>query len=173
LRGTYRAPAVRRMVGNISIAFASNTAATVTWPGGTLVIQRFDIVADGAQYGATDGDPETGWWWSATESGRGYFIETQGAGRALFVGGYMYDADGQAVWYISGGGLTQAGSIGAGMSHTGPFSEYANGQSMGGDWHPPTAIGSRGTVSFQFRNTREAILTLPDGRQVTLTRFVF
>lgn len=173
LRGSYRAPGVRRMVGTMRIDFTSDTTATVTWPGGTMEIQRFDIVSNGAVQGSEDGDPETGWWWSESESGRGYFIETQGSGRTMYLGGYMYDSDGAPVWYIAGGGLQPGATVGTGLSHTGPFSEYANGQSLGGDWHPANPIGSRGTITIQFVSAREAILTLPDGQQVTLTRFVF
>jgi hypothetical protein len=173
LRGSYRSPSVRRMVGTMTIDFTGDTTATITWPGGTMAIERFNIVSGGSAEGSADGDPETGWWWSESESGRGYFIETQGSGRTLYLGGYMYDADGAPVWYIAGGGLQAGATVGSGLSHTGPFSEYANGQWLGGPWRAPDVAGPRGTITVQFVSAREAILTLPDGQQVTLTRFVF
>lgn len=172
LRGSYRSPSVKRIVGDMTIAFTGDTTATVTWPGGTLPIERFDIVSGGVADGSVDGDPEAGWWWNEEESGRGYFIETQGGNRTVYLGGYMYDTDGAPVWYIAAGGL-QAGTFGSGLTLTSDFSEYANGQSMGGAWQAPRSAGSHGTVSIQFVSAREAILTLPDGKQVTLTRFVF
>lgn len=172
LRGLYRKPEVRRIVGDIRIDFSSETAGTVTWPGGTMAIQRYDIVSGGAYEGSADGDPEAGWWWNEFESGRGYFIESQGSGRTAYVGGYMYDSDGAPVWYIAIGGL-QAGALNTGLTLTGELSEYANGQSLGGAWQSPRVAGPRGTVTIQFTSATTATLTLPDGRQVTLTRFAF
>ena len=86
LSGAYQAPSVRGIVGTLTILFTSATAATVSWPGGTtLAIERFNIVSGGVTAGSTTGDPDKGWWWSSTESGRGYFLETQGSARSLYM----------------------------------------------------------------------------------------
>ncbi len=173
LSGAYRSPSVRRSIGTMIIAFTGDTTATITWPGGSLAIQRFDIVPGGVAGGGDGGDPETGWWWCKDEPGRAFFIEAQGSSRATYVGGYMYDADGHAVWYIANGNLRPGATVGSGLSFTGTFAEYANGQSLGGEWRQPAMAGDRGAMTIQFGGTREAVLTLPGGRQVFLTRFVF
>ncbi len=173
LTGAYRPAAVRRVIGTMTIAFTGDTTATLTWPGGTMAIRRFDIVTGGVSGGGAEGDPETGWWWCKDEPGRAYFIEAQGSNRATYVGGYMYDADGQAVWYVASGNLRAGPAIGGGLSFTGSFAEYADGQTLGGAWRQPGIARERGRVTIQFTGTRDAVMTQPDGRQVTLTRFAF
>ncbi|MFX8957423.1 hypothetical protein ABTN31_18890, partial [Acinetobacter baumannii] len=42
--------------------------------------------------------PQTGWWWSANEPGRGYSIEARNNG--LFLAAYMYSSSGPSVWYV-------------------------------------------------------------------------
>ncbi len=172
LSGSYRAPEVRRTVGTVSITFSSSTTGTLTWPGGTIAIERFDIVSGGVAAGSATGDPEKGWWWSSSESGRGYFIETQGSTRAIFMAAYMYDTDNSAVWYAAGGGVL-ASSLLVGNSFTGTLSEYGNGQSLGGTYRSPTITATRGTITIDFTSSTRAVLTLPSGQQVNLTRFTF
>ncbi|MBL8689748.1 MAG: hypothetical protein JNL04_11645 [Rhodospirillaceae bacterium] len=172
LSGTYRAPEVRRTIGTVSITFSSSTAGTLTWPGGTIAIERFDIVSGGVVAGSASGDPEKGWWWSSSESGRGYFIETQGSSRAIFMAAYMYDTDNTAVWYAAGGGVL-ASSLLVGNSFTGTLSEYGNGQTLGGAWQAPTITSIKGSITIDFTSSTQAVLTLPSGAQVSLTRFTF
>ena len=43
--------------------------------------------------------PQAGWWWNPAESGRGFFLEWQGG--QLLMAGYMYDDNGNPVWYLS------------------------------------------------------------------------
>jgi hypothetical protein len=172
LGGAYQAPSASRIAGTMTIDFSSATTGTLTWPGGSVAIERFNIVPGGVAAGSASSDPEKGWWWSASESGRGYFIETQGAGRTLFMAAYMYDPDGSAVWYASGGGL-QSDISGTGSTFTGTLSEYANGQALGGAYQSPSVVATRGTISIAFTSSTTATLTLPSGQQVALTRFAF
>lgn len=173
LSGSYQAPAVRRIVGTLTILFTSATAATVSWPGGTTqAIERFNIVSGGVAAGSATGDPEKGWWWSSSESGRGYFLETQGSARSLYMASYMYDADGSAVWYVASGTL-QAGVFGVGSTYTGYLVEYSGGQTLGGTWQSPSLAGLRGAITVEFTGSTQATLTLPSGAQVALTRFTF
>jgi CubicO group peptidase (beta-lactamase class C family) len=172
LGGSYRANSVNRIAGTMSIAFTSATTGTLTWPGGSVAIERFNITSGGVSAGSASGDPQKGWWWGASESGRGYFIETQGANRTLFMAAYMYDTDGSAVWYSASGDL-QTSVSGTGRTFTGTLSEYANGQTLGGAYQAPTVMATRGTISIEFTTTTTATLTLPSGAQVALTRFTF
>jgi hypothetical protein len=48
---------------------------------------------------AAHADPEVGWWWNPDESGRGFFIESQGGN--VFLAGYFYENDGRATWLVS------------------------------------------------------------------------
>lgn len=173
LSGAYQAPSVRQIVGTLTILFTSATTATVSWPGGsTLAIERFNIVSGGVTAGSATGDPEKGWWWSSSESGRGYFLETQGSTRSFYMASYMYDADGSAVWYVTSGTL-QAGVFGVGSIYTGYLVEYSGGQTLGGTWQSPSLAGLRGAITLEFTGPTQATLTLPSGTQVTLTRFTF
>ncbi|MBI3499935.1 MAG: peptidoglycan DD-metalloendopeptidase family protein [Proteobacteria bacterium] len=165
LDGSYQAPTLLGSSGAISIAFASPTTATLTWPGGTIPIQRFDIVSGGVATGPTNDAPETGWWWSAAESGRGYFAEIQGS--TLFLSTYMYNAAGQPVWYVTENTLT------APLTYQGRLLEYAGGQALTGSYRSPSLAGDRGAVVVQFTSDTDGILTLPNGRPIRLTRYRF
>jgi hypothetical protein len=44
LNGAYQAPSLAPPLGTISITFSADNQATLTWPGGTIPIQRFNFV---------------------------------------------------------------------------------------------------------------------------------
>lgn len=161
LTGAYRPAAVKNNASNVSLNCSSRTACNLTWAGGTVPLQRF--IFDSAAKPASA--PETGWWWNTAESGRGYFLEMQG--NTLFATGYMYDPGGNALWYLASGAATATG-------FQSNWSQYANGQTLAGHYVAPVVSNSNvGAVSLQFTDTTHAILTLPDGRQVSITRFRF
>ena len=153
--------------GNISIIFTDSSHGTLTWPGGTIPIQRFDVVTGGAAMTPAAGTPETGIWWNPAESGRGFALEIQAG--TMFLGGYMYDASGNPVWYLSGQALmTDA------MTYIGTWDQYGNGQTMTGTYTPATLVNTNvGTVRIDFSDTENATLTLPDGGTINITRFRF
>lgn len=176
LTGPYQAPVTTPSPGSISIAFKSATEGTLTWPGGSMPIIRFRYAVGGR------GFPESGWWWSPNESGRGFSIETQG--NVLFIAGYMYDTAGNPIWYISAGpmtSITTGGGIYGGSdrmtttwSYSGTWQQYANGQAMGAPYRAPTLVsGNVGNLSLVFSDSQNATMTLPDGRKIPLTRFGF
>ncbi len=110
--------------------------------------------------------PETGGWWNPEESGRGFFIE---ASHGTLVGRFlMYDANGNAVWYLTAGSLTSDGSF------TGKLLQYAGGQTLTGDYVAPKVVNDAvGTVSIKFSDSSTGVLTLPNGRQINIQRFKF
>ena len=165
--GPYVAPIVTGSAGDISIIFTDASHGTLTWPGGTIPIQRFDVVAGGAAMTPPLGTPETGIWWNPAESGRGFALEIQGG--TMFLGGYMFDASGNPIWYSSGQTpMTDA------MTYVGVWEQLGNGQTMTGTYQPATPVNANvGTVRIQFSDTQNATLTLPDGRQIPITRFRF
>lgn len=110
--------------------------------------------------------PQTGWWWNPDESGRGLSIEV--SGNNLFMAFYLYDSTGERAWYTAAGVLGEDGLFSA------PLQEFSGGQTLTGGYKAPTIINNNvGTISIQFSDSTNAVLTLPDGRRVPITRFRF
>jgi hypothetical protein len=167
LTGTYQAPSLSTQgFGNVAIDFSSDTQGTMTWAGGVIPIQRFDIVSGGSTATQPDTNPETGWWWNPAESGRGFAIEIQNG--SIYFAGYMYDAVGNPIWYLANGPMASANSF------EGQWTQYGNGQTLIGPYVPPVlANANAGNVSLAFIDASHAVLTLPGGRQIPLDRFSF
>lgn len=165
LDGGFQEATLAGDVGAVSLDFTSETAATLTWPGGTVALQRFDIVTSGVAAGPVADAPETGWWWNASEPGRGYFAEIQGS--TLFLSGYMYDSRGQATWFVTQNVLTEP------LTYQGSLLEYAGGQTLTGAFQLPAGPVSRGAVTIQFTSATDGTMTLPNGASIALTRYRF
>jgi hypothetical protein len=167
LTGAYQ-PATQSSTGGFAtVTFSTPTQGTLTWPEGTIPIQKFDFGPGGSAAVQPVGTPEPGWWWAPNEGGRGYSIEIQGG--VMYLAAYMYDAQGNPVWYASG----PANMTGL-MTYQGTWQQYGNGQTLTGTWHPAQVTNSNaGSVTIQFSSTTAAMLTFPDGRQVAIERFAF
>jgi hypothetical protein len=165
LTGAYQAPAAPTSLGTVTVSFTDSRNGTLVWPGGSIPITRFAIAA------ATTNPPpafapENGWWWSTTESGRGYFMEF--LNNQAFIAGYMYDASGNPLWYVTGNAMSGP------QAFQGSWSQFANGQTLTGAYKPNALVNANvGPVSFQFESATKGTLTLPGGRQVVVTRFGF
>ena len=148
-------------VGNITLQFTDATHGTLTWPGGTIPIERFIFSS-----GTPAFQPETGWWWNEAESGRGFAIEIQG--NHLFMAGYMYDGAGNPIWYVTEGAMASS------TLYQNTWLQFANGQTLTGPFKQNQLInGNAGAITLQFNSATTATLTLPGGRQIALTRFIF
>lgn len=167
LTGTFRAPTSTRNIGDISITFSDPNHGTLTWPGGTIPIQRYDFGPGGSGATPPPGTPQTGWWWNAEEGGRGYSIEVQG--NTMFLGGYMYDVFGNPIWYASGPmAMTNT------TTYRGAWNEYGNGQTLAGLFQLAQVVNPNvGAVTIQFSSTTTATMTLSGGRQIPLSKFPF
>ena len=167
LTGAYKSATLAPKLGTLSITFTDSTHGSLTWTGGgTIPIQRFDFGPGGAAATQAAGTQQAGWWWSSTEGGRGYAIEVQGG--FMYLAGYMYDASGKPVWYLASGNMTGT------TLFQGQWQQFGNGQTLGGVYKAPiVANGTAGNLTIQFSTTRAATLTLPDGRQISFTRFAF
>jgi hypothetical protein len=166
LTGAYQVPSLAPSLGSISIAFTSDTQGRITWPGGTVPIQRFDIVPGGSTTTQPATNPQTGWWWNEQESGRGFAIEVQNG--TLWLAGYMYDANGNPTWYLATGPMISSSEF------QGAWAVFGGGQTLTGSYVPPTVTNANGgSVTLQFTNPTVATLTLPDGRQIPFERFNF
>jgi len=167
LGGSYQPATYLGSVGTIQIYFGASNSAYVVFPGGSgTAITRFDFTTNGSVGGALPGYPQTGWWWNASEGGRGYFIEAQNT--AIFVSFYMYNAAGQAVWYVASGSMISSSVF------QGTIQEYSGGSALSdGIFRAPTGSVNAGAVTIQFGTTTSATMTLPNGSQIALTRFAF
>src|SRR5678815_6038419 len=120
--------------GSITLAFSDAAHGTMIWPGGTVAIERFNIVPNGLTLAPQANQPESGWWWNPAESGRGYFLEWQGG--QLFMAGYMYDDAGNPVWYLSGNSSPATNLQG----YSNVWQLYGNGQTLTGAYRAPSAV---------------------------------
>lgn len=161
LGGTYRPAQVKSIATPMQLECETSTTCTLTLSDRRVEIKRFHFEA--TEEGAKA--PETGWWWNADESGRGFFLEVQG--NTLFLAGYMYDTAGNAVWYIASG-------TDANFSQGTSWTEYANGQTLMGSYQAAQLKNNAvAPLKLVFSSLKRAVLTLPDGRTVALRRFEF
>ena len=168
LAAGYRAPGPATNAGPITLAFGDATRGAMIWPGGTVAIERFNIVPNGLGIAPQANQPQSGWWWNPAESGRGFFLEWQGG--QLFMAGYMYDDSGNPIWYLSSN-TTPSTNL---QSYTNTWWQYANGQTLTGPFKPATQVSNNvGPVSIQFTGTDAAVMTLPGGRTTNIRRFRF
>jgi hypothetical protein len=162
LGGAYRAPDAVK-AGAITLSFSSPTQGTMTWPGGSVPIERQPLVPGGLEAPAQENVPETGWWWNPQESGRGFFIEWQ-KGYAD-IAGYMYDDQGRPTWYIAVYETPNA------RAFSGSWWTFANGQSMGGAYRTATRTSDNfAPLAINFTSATTAVMTLPNGRTTNLIR---
>ena len=165
LTGNYKSPTQGSSPGNISVTFSDTTHGTLTWPGGTIPIQRFEFVTNGLANPPTATQPQTGWWWNANEGGRGFSVEVQASN--AFIATYMYDNGGNPVWYASGPAAL------VNNVYQGTWTAYTGGQILLGTYQPPTGTINAGTLTVQFASPTAGTLTLPNGRQIPIQRFSF
>ena len=119
--------------GRVTLTFNSATNGTLIWPGGTVPIQRLPFVQNGLQLAPLPNQPENGWWWNEDESGRGFFMEWQGD--SLDVAAYLYDDQGDPVWYLTVAKMSGPDS----RSFASDWWSFANGQTLTGDGGPTRA----------------------------------
>jgi len=154
LFGPYATPVGPNTVGTITVHFSDNTHGTVTWPGGTVAIERHVFGTGDAAF-----KPYTGWWWNPAESGSGYSIEVQG--NNLFVVGFSYDGSGRPVWYFSAGPMSTA------STYHGDVLQFGNGQTIDGPYHPPGPPTAIAKVDVDFNAVNQAKLTFTRAAALT------
>jgi hypothetical protein len=158
LFGAYRFPGSIVDIGAITIRFADDTHATLTWPGGTVEIERQiygDVEAEAAAWFTFDSfGPHTGWWWDPDESGRGYSIEVQGS--SLFLAGFMYDDAGNPLWYFGAGPMTTERHFESDLLL------FSGGQTMAGPYRAPASPRNAGRISIDFSAEDRATITTSD-----------
>ncbi|KAF0812976.1 Extracellular basic protease [Andreprevotia sp. IGB-42] len=164
LAGSYKAPQMTGTVGDVSLKFTDASHLVMNWPGGQVQLERFDIVPGSLARPQQGFRPDSGWWWNPAEAGSGYAIEVQGD--QLFVAGFMYDEQGNPTWMVSSGTMT------ANNAYAGNWVSYAGGQPMVGSYRAPVVTNpAAGALRLAFSDSRNVVMTLPNGAKKTLTRF--
>lgn len=166
LTGAYQQATQGASPGNVSITFSDASDGMLTWPGGTIPIQRYQFTPGGLGSPPTATQPQTGYWWNAAEGGRGYTIEVQN--NIAFVAAYMYDASGNPVWYASGPARLTGNN-----TYQGNWTIFTGGETLTGTYQPPTGSADAGSLTIQFTSATAGTLTLPDGRQIPIQRYAF
>ncbi|HQW64845.1 MAG TPA: hypothetical protein PLC02_13010 [Pseudomonadota bacterium] len=109
--------------------------------------------------------PEPGFYWNTGESGTGYAIELQD--NFLFLATYTYLPNGQAVFYTSGGFLTND------TTYTGVINQFSGGSCITCTPFTPPGTGQNvGTVTIVFDTEQSANITW-NGRTFRIERFNF
>ncbi|MFO1304723.1 MAG: hypothetical protein U1F54_13405 [Burkholderiales bacterium] len=99
--------------------------------------------------------PEVGWWWNPSESGRGFFVESLNG--IIYIAGYFYESDGRATWLVAGGPNSDS------YSYQGRLLAFGNGQTLAGDYRPPSAPADAGPVSITFSDDTHGTIVWPGG----------
>ncbi len=161
LTASYRPASLVGSTGNIDLACATESACTLIWPGGAVPITRMIWDTGGTPASA----PETGWWWNSSESGRGFFLEQQGA--TLVASAFVYENDGRSVWYLATAQKREG-------HYVGQWQQFGQGQTLTGSYQPATLVnGAAGDMSLRFSDPQSGTLVLPDGRELPLSRMFF
>ena len=109
-------------------------------------------------------DPQVGWWWNPAESGRGFFIESQGG--IMYMAAYLYADDGRARWLVAGGPNADPNH------YSGRLLEYGNGQTMLGAYVAPGTPVDAGPVAVDFSDETHGMITWAGG-VVPIEREIF
>jgi len=109
--------------------------------------------------------PESGWWWNASESGRGYAIEIQD--NTLFMAGFLYDQSGAPFWFSSAGRFNSSTD-----TFEGDMTTFRDGQCFTCPVRRPTLLPVIGRISLRFTSPSEATLTWPFG-SIAITRQIY
>jgi hypothetical protein len=67
LGGPYTRFPTLASAGPMTMTFNNESTGTLVWPGGTVPIQRFNIVPNGLTAPPVPATPESGWWWNEAE----------------------------------------------------------------------------------------------------------
>lgn len=108
--------------------------------------------------------PQSGMWWNAAQSGRGYAIEYYPSTGNLYFGGFLYGANGSAAWYVTACALS-------GGNCTGQLDAWTGGSSLTSSAGPGLSkVGSVGQLTLAFSSATTGAMSWPGG-SVALSRF--
>lgn len=103
--------------------------------------------------------PDSGWYWNANESGRGFNLEIQN--NLMFISAFAY-SNGQPIWYVSGGAMSSD------RNYSGRLLQTSNGQCFGCAYSAP-GLADVGAITITFSDETHAVVSLL-GQTVSLQR---
>ena len=128
-----------------------------------LAISSAPTAANAASFGGN------GWWWAgASQSGTGFFFETQND--TSFVAFFLYDDAGNAVWYTASGKLNANG--GTAFTFNGTLTTCRGGQAASSNVVSAPTCTAGSDISIAFTNASSATVRLP-ARTFLAERFNF
>lgn len=116
--------------------------------------------------------PETGIWRNPHQSGTGFMLEFQNGHMGGFY--YLYDADGDPIWYLVAGELELVaipGIMGPGVHRwevEAELERLEGGACLGCPYEPPVAAEPAGTVQFEFEQRNFARFRIDGGEPQSL-----
>lgn len=112
--------------------------------------------------------PESGFWWNANESGRGYAIEIQD--NYLFFAGFLYGADGKSTWNTAQGLVSNDA-----RTFSGVLNAASGGQCINCNYTVPTVVsGAAGPITIVFDSEITGRISWGNPvRTIPITRFDF
>jgi hypothetical protein len=119
-----------------TLAFAARNA------GGAMALKTTTFQTPYASAPQPPITPDTGWYWNPSEGGRGFSLEANASGN-IFLAGFMYDAAGSPIWYVSTLSRDDQNS-----QFAGDLLYYEGGQHLAGSWHSPSNVTKAGKVSL-------------------------
>lgn len=165
LTGPYKSPTTLASPGRVVIEFTSSSTGVMSWPGGSVPLQRFDIVPGGSKLAAS-GTLQRGWWWNPSEGGRGFAMEIQGD--AFFMAGFMYDSQGAPRWYLAQGNLSGP------TTFNGKLVQYGGGQQLKGAYSAPRITNDNVAPLTMSFPTATTVQMQPQGAApIALSRYTF
>ncbi|MGE0498376.1 MAG: toxin-antitoxin system YwqK family antitoxin [Ramlibacter sp.] len=165
LTGAYKSPTTLPSPGKVAIEFTSGSTAVMSWPGGLVPLQRFDIIPGGSKLAAS-GTLQRGWWWNPTEGGRGFAMEIQGD--AFFMAGFMYDGEGKPRWYLA------QGSLSGPTTFSGKLVQYGGGQQLTGAYASPRITNDNvAPLTINFASANSVQMQPQGAAPIALSRYTF
>lgn len=165
----YFGPNTSTTVGAVTINFTSSTTGTLQMGGVNWTIRRVAL-AVGRPVPAA-GQPETGWYYSVIQGGRGYFVESQGDTIQVSTFGYNGDAGASTAFWPYTFGTTV--SAAAGVQINAPLLYCTGGVTLSGGGGNPTCQSTGADMLVSFDTPYRASLTLPSQWALPLTRYQF
>ncbi|MBM3546320.1 MAG: hypothetical protein FJX54_05180 [Alphaproteobacteria bacterium] len=104
----------------------------------------------------------SGWWWSSTEPGTGFAIET--AGDRLMMGAFLYTAEGAPIWHLAQGTLGTT-------SWSGALALYQGGQTLTSAYRAPSPVGTVGNAALAISSHTAAAMS--GAHSASLERYNF
>ncbi len=137
--------------GNVTIAFTSNSTATLQYTIGGISGQK---AIQRQEFGSGTSPLNVGdmWWGGSAQDGWGISI-VQRTG-ILFGAWYTYGPDGKVAWYVLPSGMW------VGTTYSGPFYSTTGSPWLGATYNPnQLAVTAAGTMTLNFSSATSATMT--------------